>query len=404
MLRSIQVAINLVGNSTKFSEEGRVIMEIEAEGAPGEDGRTLFRITVTDTGAGIAEADQRRLFTFFTQLDSTKSRRHRGTGLGLFISLHIAQGLGGGMEVLSTPGTGSTFAFTFRAAVVEAADPLLPLLHKTAVLEGDAVLRGKTFIVAVDEPVWAGTIAVDAERWGMRVVEVRSIEGAIAAVRGEVGAGRGGDIGGLLLYMPSTVPKEKTGDAVELLCGELERAKGPGDLAPAPFMPLRIHVPLAPWARRENVYSLRLPIAEQNLHDCLVQGFRARRDASVPRTIPTAAAGSCSEAEIMRRADTLAPAFDELEEPLRSALSGSAEAAPQPCLPRPAPHPQPADAATRGELEPAAAAAARGALRILFAEDTPARLPALPLQPAAGPPPPSPRSHDRGARRRTRRS
>eukprot|EP00741_Cyanophora_paradoxa_P004213 tig00000788_g4091.t1 len=438
-----QVAINLVGNGTKFSEEGRVILEVEAEGSPDADGRTLFRITVTGPPASHAHADQRRLFKFFTQLDPRKSRQHRGTGLGLFISLHIAEALGGGLEVVSTPGTGrrarapsnsfrrspyiilgprarSTFSFTFRAAAVQHDDPLLPLLKAAA---GDAVLRGKAFIIAVDEPVWAGTIAVDTARWGMRLIEVRSVEDTFAAIQAEVGAGRGGEIGGVLFYMPSLVSKDQMADVVDSLCEELQRAKSAGDLAPAPVIPLRIHVPLAPWARRENVYSLRLPVSEHNLHECLVQGFRARRDASVPRSIPR----SHSETEVFRQADTLAPAFDE-------ELPRALELEPPPPCPAPAVRPRSAPDFNVGPtgfrarfrisqagsgvaegaesrsvepsmalqlaaapapavvpvLPPAPAATDRAQLRILFSEDTPAR-------PARAPSPPRPR------RRLTRR-
>eukprot|EP00741_Cyanophora_paradoxa_P007630 tig00001178_g7380.t1 len=161
--------------------------------------------------------------------------------------------------------------------------------------------------------------------------QVRSVEDTFAAIQAEVAAGRGGEIGGVLFYMPSLVSKDQMAAVVDGLCEELQRAKSAGDLAPAPVIPLRIHVPFAPWARRENVYSLRLPVSEHNLHECLVQGFRARRDASVPRSIPR----SHSETEIFRQADTLAPAFDE-------DLPGALEPGPPP--PRPAPAVRPRSA------------------------------------------------------------
>eukprot|EP00741_Cyanophora_paradoxa_P017447 tig00020965_g16856.t1 len=109
-------------DSAKFADEGRIVVEVEAEGCPGPDGRHLFRISVTDTGCGIPADQQRRLFEFFGQLDTSKARRHPGTGLGLYISQGIARALDGEIAVASTPGTGSTFAVTFRAAVLSPAD------------------------------------------------------------------------------------------------------------------------------------------------------------------------------------------------------------------------------------------------------------------------------------------
>eukprot|EP00741_Cyanophora_paradoxa_P000012 tig00000017_g12.t1 len=78
-------------------------------------------------GAGISDEDQQKLFAFFTQLDASKSRRYHGTGLGLFISMNIARALEGGIALVSTPGSGSTFAFTFRAEPAPPADDLRPL-------------------------------------------------------------------------------------------------------------------------------------------------------------------------------------------------------------------------------------------------------------------------------------
>ncbi|MGH7679116.1 MAG: ATP-binding protein, partial [Gemmatimonadaceae bacterium] len=72
-----------------------------------DDGEVCF--SVSDTGIGIAQADVQRLFRPFTQLDSGLTRKHGGTGLGLYISQRLAQLLRGRIEVASTPGAGSTF-------------------------------------------------------------------------------------------------------------------------------------------------------------------------------------------------------------------------------------------------------------------------------------------------------
>ena len=97
-----QILINLVGNAVKFTDRGRVSVLVERRN--GE-----IELRVQDTGIGIADFDRPRLFQPFTQLDSGLTRRHGGTGLGLYNSSRLAQLLGGRIEVASTPGVGSTF-------------------------------------------------------------------------------------------------------------------------------------------------------------------------------------------------------------------------------------------------------------------------------------------------------
>jgi signal transduction histidine kinase len=97
-----QILINLVGNAIKFTESGEVRMSVAES-----DGEVLF--VVADTGMGIAVGDFPRLFRPFTQLDSGLTRRHGGTGLGLYISERLATLLRGRIEVKSTPDQGSTF-------------------------------------------------------------------------------------------------------------------------------------------------------------------------------------------------------------------------------------------------------------------------------------------------------
>ena len=97
-----QVLINLAGNAVKFTERGSVFL-----GATACEGEMRFH--VRDTGMGIAQEDHSRLFHPFTQLDTGLTRRHGGTGLGLYISRRLAEMLGGRIELESVPGNGSTF-------------------------------------------------------------------------------------------------------------------------------------------------------------------------------------------------------------------------------------------------------------------------------------------------------
>jgi len=106
-----QVLLNLLSNAIKFSTDGgRVGLSACLEDA----GRV--RIAVSDTGIGIAPADQRKLFQEFVQLDASASRRYEGTGLGLALSKRLVELHGGTIGVDSELGKGSTFWFTLRRA------------------------------------------------------------------------------------------------------------------------------------------------------------------------------------------------------------------------------------------------------------------------------------------------
>ena len=104
-----QVLTNLLDNAVKFCpEEAPIEVSLKAS-------ENQIRISVTDHGPGIPEKDLNRIFERFYRVDKARSRKTGGTGLGLAISKHLAQGLGGGIEVLSEQGKGSTFIFYLPA-------------------------------------------------------------------------------------------------------------------------------------------------------------------------------------------------------------------------------------------------------------------------------------------------
>jgi signal transduction histidine kinase len=110
--RLTQVLLNLVGNAIKFTDRGSVEIAARAEG-----GR--FQVSVRDTGPGIAEADQARIFEEFQQVDATSTRKKGGTGLGLAIAKRIVEMHGGAVMVESALGAGSTFRMTVPIRVRE---------------------------------------------------------------------------------------------------------------------------------------------------------------------------------------------------------------------------------------------------------------------------------------------
>ena len=129
-----QVLTNLVGNAVKFTHQGEVTVRLEAtplreaeapvlgESGAGSDGgtpegRVRLRLTVTDTGIGLTEAQRPRLFKAFSQADGSTTRQFGGTGLGLAISRQLVELMGGHIGVESEPGAGSSFWFELPLAL-----------------------------------------------------------------------------------------------------------------------------------------------------------------------------------------------------------------------------------------------------------------------------------------------
>src|SRR5437016_4318659 len=115
-----QSLLNLSSNAGKFTHEGRITLEVRPVGSE-------ISFIVSDTGIGMTEEQQGRLFQAFSQAEVSTTRRYGGTGLGLAISKHFCEMLGGRITVESVPGQGSTFTVTLpdrgRAATAAAAIP-----------------------------------------------------------------------------------------------------------------------------------------------------------------------------------------------------------------------------------------------------------------------------------------
>lgn len=116
-LRVKQILLNLLGNAVKFTDQGSISVSVSMLERVAD--KAIIRITVSDTGIGITPESLQKIFDPFVQADSSTTRRFGGTGLGLAICRNLAQLMGGGITVESTPGAGSSFHLDLPFALIE---------------------------------------------------------------------------------------------------------------------------------------------------------------------------------------------------------------------------------------------------------------------------------------------
>jgi signal transduction histidine kinase/DNA-binding response OmpR family regulator len=167
-----QVITNLVANGVKFTHQGYVLVSVQCEDANLNHAR--MRITVTDTGIGIAPDKLGILFDKFTQADTSTTRRYGGTGLGLTISKQLIELMGGSIEVESTLGKGSRFICRLPLEVDFApqAQQLPP-----------ADLSGLRVLIVDDNDVNRRVVHEQIVSWGMRNGSFETALHALQAVR-----------------------------------------------------------------------------------------------------------------------------------------------------------------------------------------------------------------------------
>ncbi|GLR12162.1 hypothetical protein GCM10007907_09520 [Chitinimonas prasina] len=115
-LRLQQILINLAGNAVKFTAEGQVVISVANIGEMGSEIR--LRFAVTDTGIGISQEQQARIFEGFSQAEASTTRKYGGTGLGLAISKRLVELMGGELKLFSEAGKGSRFWFEISTEAV----------------------------------------------------------------------------------------------------------------------------------------------------------------------------------------------------------------------------------------------------------------------------------------------
>ena len=165
-----QVLLNLVNNAIKFTARGHVVIDVD--GVATRDSLSV-RMSVEDTGIGIAPDKLESVFDAFTQADSSTTRRFGGTGLGLTIARRIVEALGGTLKVSSEVGAGSRFVASFSVPRDLATPELLPQSES---------LQGVRVLIVDDNEVHRRIVHEQIVRWGMRHGRVASGREAIDAL------------------------------------------------------------------------------------------------------------------------------------------------------------------------------------------------------------------------------
>ncbi len=257
-----QILVNLVGNALKFTARGEVELKVRpvplAPGAPDQPRELQF--AVRDTGIGIPPEAQSRLFSSFTQVDASTTRKYGGTGLGLAISKRLAELMGGRMWLESEPGRGSTFFFTLRGEWIRSAQPY--------VSAGRVQLQGRRILVVDDNATNRRILSNLMDKWGMLSTVVDGAQPALELAR------QGGqfDLAILDMYMPDM-------DGV-MLAREIRRVPGWSTV------PLLLFSSIGQQSMKEEpglfAACLSKPAKPSQLFDTLVRIFSGKKTESVP--------------------------------------------------------------------------------------------------------------------------
>ncbi len=249
-----QVLLNLLSNAVKFTDRGEVMVLVDAE----ETGAGSYRLelAVRDTGIGIPADRMDKLFTSFSQVDASTTRRFGGTGLGLAISKRLVDLMGGTITVQSQQQEGSTFRI---ALPVAAAD----VPAKIALDDGLPHLAGKRILVVDDNTTNREIVTRHARSWSMEPVAVERPADALELIA----TGEPFDVAVLDMMMPEM-------DGVTL-ARELRRLRSESEL------PLLLLTSLGrmPQLQSGGVFSAQLakPLKASQLYNTLLQLLTAGR-------------------------------------------------------------------------------------------------------------------------------
>jgi PAS domain S-box-containing protein len=193
-----QIITNLVGNAIKFTEQGEVVLRVEAVSLGLDE--AVLHFTVTDTGIGIPPDKLDSIFQAFHQADNSTTRKYGGTGLGLAISGELVRMMEGRIWVESREGVGSSFHFTARfglgSAERNAEEEIVPSEIKS--------LAGLPVLVVDDSSTTRRVLEDMLERWKLRPASAENAEAAMHLLRSSLGAASPFSLVLMDAHMPET--------------------------------------------------------------------------------------------------------------------------------------------------------------------------------------------------------
>ena len=174
-----QILMNLATNAIKFTREGEIVLRVFLESETDDD--ALLRFTIRDTGIGISEKDQVRLFDAFEQADTSTTRQFGGTGLGLTICKRLVELMGGEIGVKSDLEEGTTFWFTCRFAKQAACE--------RSAFEVPASIQGKRVLIVDDNQTNLDILAGYLDLWGCSSDQATNVQMALSLMHAVAKAG-----------------------------------------------------------------------------------------------------------------------------------------------------------------------------------------------------------------------
>jgi PAS domain S-box-containing protein len=295
-----QVLINLVGNALKFTEKGGVKVNVAVQNVKlspipcdndSMNDEILVRFSVSDTGIGIPESGLPKLFSSFSQIDDSTSKRHDGTGLGLAISMHLVKLMRGELHVESKEGEGSTFWFTvpYKSRVVIRECPancknyediagrrlICPRTGLSRcpdsckrIMHGTIPLSDRAAIVVDDVAIQRETLAEQLESWGMDVTQAQSKKEAMQMLIEAADAGKHYQ----LAIIDSSIAD---GEGMDLVC-EMKETPQLNKTAIILLTPLTVDTDIAVIHSTGVTANLSKPVYSSSLFDATITALFAQ--------------------------------------------------------------------------------------------------------------------------------
>ena len=245
-----QILINLAGNALKFTHAGEVAITVTPESGAC-DGQIRLKFAVRDTGIGIPAGKVGQLFSAFTQVDNSTTRKYGGTGLGLSISKRLVDMMGGEIGIDSVEGQGSTFWFVIDLPRQTHPAPPVPMID----------LQGHRILVVDDNATNRRLLEVLLSHWHCEPLLADSGQTALALLASEAAAGRRIDIALLDMSMP-----EMDG----LVLGRAIRSEAHWGHLPLVMLTSAVHRGDAALATESGFAAyLTKPVKNAHLHHCI---------------------------------------------------------------------------------------------------------------------------------------